>query len=120
MKCMMCESFSLQHICSSCQEIFLQPSVYKRQLSNGIEVISFYKYNEIKNLLHTKHTDLGYHIYKILAQNSFKIFADEFEFTHKLISIAIDDHIDSGYSHTAILNSTLKSKYLSVQTAMKC
>jgi competence protein ComFC len=107
---MLCESLSFTHICSTCQDIFLTPSIYKRKILNNIEVISFYKYQEIKNLLHTKHTDLGYYIYSILAKQSFKKFASEFEFPHAINSIAIDDNIKSGYSHTAILNKSLKSK----------
>jgi len=109
---MMCESFSLTHICNSCQETFLTPSIYKRKIYNNIEVISFYKYSEIKKLLHTKHTDLGFYIYSILAQNSFKKFAQEFEFKNPITSVAIDDNILSGYSHTALLNNELKSKYI--------
>ncbi len=112
MKCMMCENFSLTHICSPCQETFLTPSIYKRKIYNNIEVISFYKYSEIKKLLHTKHTDLGFYIYSILAQNSFKKFAQEFEFETPITSVAIDDNILSGYSHTAILNRELKSKFI--------
>ena len=112
MKCMLCESLSLTHICNSCQELFLTPSIYKRKLSNNIEVISFYKYSEIKKLLHTKHTDLGFYIYSILAKNSFQKFADDFNFTNPLTSIAIDDNIENGYSHTAILNKELKSAYI--------
>ena len=110
MKCLMCESFSFTHICKPCQEIFLTPSIYKRKTSNNIEVISFYKYKDIKKLLHTKHTDLGYYIYTILANNSFKKFAKEFDFPDTIASIAIDDTIHSGYAHTAILNNALKSK----------
>ena len=110
MKCLMCESLSLLHICPTCQDIYLKPSIYKRKLSKGIEVISFYKYNEIKKFLHTKHTDIGFYVYKILARNSFKKFAKGFEFTHTIASIAIDDNIKSGYSHTAILNKALQSK----------
>lgn len=110
MRCLLCESLSFTHICKACQERFLTPSLYKRKIFNNIEVISFYKYKDIKNLLHTKHTDLGYYIYKILAQNSFKKFASEFEFSHGVTSIAIDDKSDSGYAHTAILNYALKSK----------
>ena len=74
----MCESLSLSHICSTCRDTFLTPSIYKRKIDHDIEVISFYKYSEIKDLLHTKHTDLGYYIYTILAKNSFKKFAKEF------------------------------------------
>jgi len=113
MKCLMCERFSLKHICLSCQTNFLTPSLYKRKLPNGIEVISFYKYKEIKELLFTKHTDLGFHIYSILAGLSFEKFAQNFEFEekepYKIASLAIDDKITSGYSHTAILNQKLHS-----------
>jgi len=112
MKCLMCESFSLTHICPSCQELFLTPSLYKRKIYNNIEVISFYKYSEIKKLLHTKHTDLGYYIYSILAQNSFKKFTNDFTFEGKINSVAIDDNVDNGYSHTAILNEELKSDFI--------
>lgn len=109
---MLCESLSFTHICTNCQETFLRPSIYKRKLLNNIEVISFYKYNDIKDLLHTKHTDLGYYIYSILAENSLKIFAQNFEYSDVISSIAVDDNIKSGYSHTAILNKSLQSKYI--------
>ncbi|WP_372998259.1 ComF family protein [Sulfurimonas sp.] len=112
MKCMLCESLSLTHICSTCQETFLTPSIYKRKILNNIEVISFYKYNDIKDLLHTKHTDIGYYVYSILANNSLKLFAENFEYSSLLSSIAIDDNVNSGYSHTAILNKALKSRYI--------
>jgi competence protein ComFC len=39
-----------------------------------------------------------------------KKFASEFEYPNTITSIAIDDHIQSGYSHTAILNKALSSK----------
>lgn len=109
MRCLLCESLSLTHICKTCQETFLTPSIYKRKIQN-IEVISFYKYKDIKDLLHTKHTDLGFYIYKILAKNSFLKFAQDFKHEDSICSIAVDDKINSGYSHTAILNKTLKSK----------
>ncbi len=110
MRFLLCESLSFTHICKSCQITYLTPSIYKRKLDNNIEVISFYKYEEIKDLLHTKHTDIGYYFYKILAQNSFKIFAQNFNYIKKIISIAIDDNPKDKYSHTAILNHSLKSK----------
>ncbi len=110
MKCMMCENYSLTHICPYCQTTFLSPSLYKRQLQNGINVYSFYKYKEIKELLFTKHTDVGFYIYTLLASNSFKTFAQNFLFDLPLVSIGIDESIESGYSHTAILNKALQSK----------
>jgi len=107
---MLCESFSFTHICKHCQTTFLTPSIYKRKLNNGIDVISFYKYGDIKELLHTKHTDLGYYIYNILAKNSLAKFANEFKMDDNLVSLGVDDNVRSGYSHTAILNKNLKSK----------
>jgi len=112
MKCLVCENFSLTHICPSCQDLFLSPSLYRRKLSNGVEVLSFYKYDEIKKFLFTKHTDLGYYIYKILATNSFTKFAQEFSSEISAVSIGIDESVKSGYSHTAILNKHLKSKHI--------
>ncbi|PLY14025.1 MAG: ComF family protein [Sulfurimonas sp.] len=110
MRCLMCENLSLSHICNNCQNKFLSPSIYKRKILNNIEVISFYKYSDIKDLLHTKHTDLVYYVYSILAKNSLKKFAAAFDYPGIVTSIAIDDYVQNGYSHTAILNKSLKSK----------
>lgn len=111
MKCLLCENFSFSHICKTCQVTFLTPSLYKRKLL-GVEVLSFYKYKEIKDLLHTKHTDIGYYIYKILAKNSFKKFAQSFELPTPIVSIPIDDIPLSGYSHTAVINKALQSQFI--------
>jgi len=108
----MCERLSWHHICKKCQKNFLSPSIYKRKILGSIEVISFYKYDEIKELLHTKHTDIGYYIYSILAQNSIARFASEFKHHFKVVSIGVDDHAKAGYSHTAVLNRALKSSYI--------
>lgn len=104
------------HICSTCKENFLQPSIYKRKLLNDIEVISFYKYQDIKDLIHTKHTDLGYYIYTIMADIAFKKFAHAFVFDEEIAAIGIDDKAKGGYSHTAILNKALKSRYITPLT----
>ena len=110
MHCLMCEEFSLTHICKHCQKIYLTPTLHKRKLQNDTDIYSFYKYEDIKPFLHTKHTYLGYYIYQILAKNSFSLFAKEFMFDSKVYSIAVDDHLREDYSHTAILNSYLKTK----------
>ena len=110
MKCMLCENFSLTHICPSCQNLFLKPSLYKRTIDHNIEVLSFYKYEEIKKLLHTKHTDLGFYIYKILAHNSLQKFAEVFDVHKRVASIGIDDRVEDDYSHTAILNKSLQTR----------
>jgi len=60
----------------------------------------------------TKHKDIGYFVYNILAKRTFKEFAKNFSYKQKVYSIAIDDNPKDGYSHTAILNKHLKSKYI--------
>lgn len=112
MRCMVCEDLSLKHICNTCQNELLSPSFFKRKLLGNIPVYSFYKYQDIESLLLTKHTDLGYYIYTILAKNSFTPFAQNFTFESKVCSLSIDDHVKSGYSHTAILNKELSCKYI--------
>ncbi|HIP54711.1 MAG TPA: ComF family protein [Sulfurimonas autotrophica] len=109
MKCILCESYTFAHICKTCQKSFLSPSFFQRKLPGDINVISFYRYEEIKELLFTKHTDLGFSIYTLLAKLSFTQFAQEFHTKENYISLAIDDTIKSGYSHTAILNKSLKT-----------
>ncbi len=109
MRCLMCESLSLKHICKSCQTLYLTPSLYKRYLDDGTLVLSFYKYNDIKELLHTKHTDIGFYIYNILAKNSLNIFAQNFSILQGVVSVAIDDNPKEGYSHTSILSKALHS-----------
>ncbi|MDF1879699.1 ComF family protein [Sulfurimonas sp. MAG313] len=109
MRCMVCEDLSFKHICKTCQNELLSPSFYKRKLLGKIPVYSFYKYQDIESLLLTKHTDLGYYIYTILAQNSFSAFAQGFKYENKVCSLSVDDHTKSGYSHTAILNKQLES-----------
>ena len=106
----MCETLSLTHICKHCQAIYFKPSLFKRQLNATTIVYSFYKYEEIKEFIHTKHSDLGYYIYKLLAQNSLKLFSETFTFENSIAVIAIDDHVKSGYSHTALLADSLKSR----------
>jgi len=112
MKCLICKEFSFLHICKACQRDFLTPSLHKQPLIGGIEVLSFYKYDDIKEFLHTKHTDLGYHIYKILAQNSFSEFAKQFSYDNEIAVLGIDDRIKGEYAHTAILSKALSSPIL--------
>ncbi len=112
MKCLLCTSWSFTHICKACQKENLQPSFYKRKIRGNIMVYSFYRYGDIEKLLHTKHTDLGYYIYAIMANVAFKRFADKFSFEEDVTSLSVDDHVRHGYSHTAILNKALKSKHI--------
>ena len=115
MKCLLCKRYSLFHICKTCQIEHLHPTPKRRKLFGELEVISFYRYSQIKELLHTKHTDLGYHIYTILARNSLALFAQEFVYKREVAVLAIDEKPKGLYSHTALLSQHCKAKYLSPQ-----
>ncbi len=110
MRCMVCERWSWSHICNSCQEHLLTPALHKRKIMGSIPVYSFFPYDEIESLLLTKHTDIGYYVYTVLAKRSLGAFAREWQYQNRVASIAIDDNARGGYSHTAVLNRALKSE----------
>jgi competence protein ComFC len=116
MRCLLCNTWSLSHVCKACQKTFLTPVPSQTTLENGLVVHSFYPYDQIEKLLKTKHSSLGYYMFNILAKNSFKVFAKDFTLDDQVAVIPIDDHSRYGYAHTAILakylkNSTLKLMY---------
>ncbi len=111
MRCLVCEAWSLNHICKRCQATLLRPTPKKRHIIEDFYVYSFYGYSEIEELLLTKHSYIGAYIYRILAKNSFESFKAHLNLA--AFVIPVDDRIKKdGYSHTAILAKALKSKGL--------
>jgi len=108
----MCGGWSFFHICTLCQRKFLTPSLSNRKVLGSIPVYSFFPYSDIEPLILSKHTDLGYYIYSIMAKQSFRKFAMEWNYEFPVASIGIDDRPNGGYSHTALLNHALKSKMI--------
>ena len=115
MRCITCQSFSLKIICKDCQEKLLIPSFYKRELTKDFFVYSFYKFDEVKELLNTKYEFYGDKVYTVLSSLSLKKFALNFTFENEVMAIGIDDHTRHEFSHTAILAKSLKSKYIDPQ-----
>ncbi len=112
MRCLICERFSLSHICRNCRQTHLTPVLHKRKILGSIPVYSFFPYNEIEPLLLSKHTDLGYYVYSILGKQAMNAFAKEWRYDYPVASVCIDDHVKNGYSHTAVLNRALKSNHI--------
>lgn len=112
MRCITCQSFSLKIICKDCQEKLLVPSFYKRELSKDFFVYSFYKFDEVKDLINTKYEFYGDKVYTELSSLSFKKFALNFTFKNEVFAIGIDDHTRHEFSHTAVLTKSLKSKFI--------
>ena len=110
MRCLSCQNLSLSIICKNCQNNLLKPIFKKRELENNLEIYSFYEYEEIKNLINTKYQFYGDRVYKILADLSFKKFANNFNFDEKVVAISVDDHTSHDFSQSAILVNGLKSK----------
>jgi len=110
MRCITCQNISLHIICKTCQENLLKSSFYKRELEKDFFVYSFYKFDEIKDLINTKYEFYGDRVFNILAKLSFKKFGFNFNYSNTINSISIDDHTRHQFSQTAILNKHLKSK----------
>jgi len=106
LRCHSCRRLSLSLICSECRQLYLQPKLQIRKLSSGLDVISFYSYQDIEPFLLTKHLPHGWFIYRILAKETFKFLS---KIDNKVFVIPVDDYLSSSYSHTAILTKELKS-----------
>ncbi|CAA6798605.1 MAG: Possible purine/pyrimidine phosphoribosyltransferase [uncultured Sulfurovum sp.] len=118
MRCLSCHKISFTTFCKKCQVNLLQPTVSKRTFGS-LEVYSFFKYQNIEDLLLTKHTPQGFKLYKALAKLSFKPFIQEFinEDNRTIYIVGIDENIKSGYAHVALLTHEMKAKNVKVQHA---
>ncbi|MBE0496542.1 MAG: ComF family protein [Campylobacterales bacterium] len=81
----------------------------QRTLSNGFKVNSFFAYDDVAELLHTKHTPHGAKVLHFLASISFTPFVQTLALEVPLLAVPVDDHVRHGYSHTAILARALKT-----------
>lgn len=112
MRCIICERFTFFHICRNCQRNYLKPQIFTRKISD-LKVFSFYKYDEIGDLVKTKHSYLGFYILNILAKLSLKEFAKELKYKNRVELIPIDDKVGEwGFAHTSILAQNMRTKYL--------
>ncbi|WP_456381086.1 ComF family protein [Hydrogenimonas sp.] len=105
MRCLSCRRFSASLVCPKCRELYLRPYSRVRRLDTGLEVLSFYAYDEIEPFLLTKHLPHGWFVYRILAREAFKALKKRGE---GLAVIPVDDDASGGYSHTALLARELK------------
>lgn len=108
MRCHLCLGLSWQPLCQKCLQTILAPIPAFRVLESGLKVYSFYNYNDIALLLHTKHTYLGAKVFAQLGKHTFFEFLKTFELPKGICAIPIDDHVRHGYSHSAILAKATK------------
>jgi len=116
MRCLSCHHLSIKVICQSCSDRLLVPTVTKRKIGT-MEVISLFKYKNIEQFLLTKHTPIGYRVYKNFGQHFMAPFLDSFTkgIDEDTAVIAIDEHVRSGYSHTALLGHYVQNSHTKVQ-----
>lgn len=113
MKCLNCGEFALLSLCEQCINELGEFSLGVRELKSDFKVYSFYKYRDIKHLIHSKHKFYGYFAFNALAQISFAKFKDFFAPQEFINAVALDDKVENGlYSHSAILAHHLKTKFV--------
>ena len=109
---MICERFSFSHICKKCRKDYLSPRLFTRKIYD-LKIFSFYKYDEIGDLIKTKHSYLGFYILNILAEISLKKFAKSLKYKDKVWLVPVDDKVgEYGFSHTSILAYNMRDKNL--------
>lgn len=109
MRCVACGDFSWTALCSTCKQS-IKPKLNKREIKEDFFVYSFFGYNDISPLLHTKHQPVGVYIYKFLAKEAFKYFFETLNSKENFTIIPIDDRVKGGYSHTAVLAKAIELK----------
>lgn len=115
MKCFSCHSFSLKVFCKKCQETLLIPTPTMRTIGT-LDVVSFYKYSNIENILLTKHTPQGFRIFNALAKLTTRPFIEEFikNDPREIYVIGIDEIVKNGYSHVALLTHAMNIKGVNI------
>jgi len=118
MRCLSCHKISFSTFCSVCQHNLLQPTISKRTLGT-LDVYSFFKYQNIEDLLLTKHTPQGFKVFKALAQMTFKPFIHNFikNDNRPVVVVGIDESVKSGYSHVALLTHEMQHENVKIQQA---
>ena len=110
MRCYSCGKFSFSVVCRVCQETLFVPTLKTRKVGT-LDVISFYRYETIEGLLHTKHKPEGWRIYRTLGKMVFSPFMREFAENDagRVYIVGIDENVKSGYSHVAQLTRAAKA-----------
>lgn len=115
MKCFSCHALSFNVFCKKCENSLLVPTPTMRSVGT-LDVVSFYKYSNIENILLTKHTPQGYRIFKSLSKITTKPFIEEFikNDPREIYIVGIDEVVKNGYSHVALLTHAMKMKSVNV------
>ena len=104
MRCLSCRRWSLPVICEHCHATLLQPTVSTRRIG-GMDVVSLFRYKHIAPFLLSKHTPVGFRLFRYFGRRHiapfFAAFAEGLDTTAFIVPI--DENVRGGYSHTALL-----------------
>ena len=92
----------MRPVCPACAERLLVPKPARRSLGEGLEVISFYDYQEIGPLLKFKYVPFGQRVYRQLARVALHPFCRAYAGDRAAL-LPVDSRPGKGFSHTAAL-----------------
>lgn len=109
MRCASCLEISWNIFCKECQKNLLIPQITKRSVGT-LEVYSFYHYWDLERFLLTKHTPLGFRVFKALAKISMRPFMASFiqNDPRDVWVVGVDENIRDGYSHVAVMTHQMR------------
>jgi len=109
-RCFSRAKFSWSILCKRCKETLFAPIVHTRRIGT-LDIVSFYYYSMLEPLLLSKHKPEGYRIFKELGKMTMRPFIQEFvrHDDSKICIVGIDECIDSGYSHIALLTRAMRT-----------
>ncbi len=106
MRCLSCNSLTIKPLCDRCEVIYLKPQMIEKRVGN-LEVISFFDYYLVSELVKSKYIISGYRFYKYIAKKFFqpfiKAYTNSYKGDNKIYVIGIDENVLRGYSNIALL-----------------
>lgn len=104
MRCLSCRRWSREVICPCCRETLLVPTVSTRRVGS-MDVVSLFRYQNIDQLLLSKHKALGYRLYRFFGRRYLQPFLQAFAegLEAPVYLLPVDDLPQGGYSHTAAM-----------------
>ena len=107
MRCFSCYNLSIEPICKECKQDLLSIDIVKERVGN-LEVISFFDYYLIVDLIKSKYSMSGYRIYNYFGKEYFNPFIKNYmenleDKEQKIYLVGIDENLKSGYSAISTL-----------------
>jgi competence protein ComFC len=109
MRCFSCHRLSRSIICDACAASHFRSDHRTRHIGT-LDIHSFFRYSSIETLLLTKHTPVGWRLYRWMGEHFLRPFIDTFarEQSSDIAIIGVDERPKGGYAHIATLTHPLR------------